>query len=57
MTGNQKLTVTEAGVYAFVFLVLIGGLVLANACGPCIGQWKRDDLVPGPNRRREAEGL
>ena len=25
----------------------IGGTVLANACGPCIGQWKRDDLAPG----------
>ncbi len=22
----------------------IGGTVLANACGPCIGQWKRDDI-------------
>ncbi len=22
----------------------IGGTVLANACGPCIGQWKRDDV-------------
>ena len=22
-----------------------GATVLANACGPCIGQWKRDDLV------------
>jgi len=22
-----------------------GGIVLANACGPCIGQWKRDDIV------------
>lgn len=22
----------------------IGGKVLANACGPCIGQWKRDDV-------------
>ncbi len=21
----------------------VGGVVLANACGPCIGQWKRDD--------------
>ena len=21
----------------------IGGVVLANACGPCIGQWRRDD--------------
>jgi aconitate hydratase len=25
----------------------IGGVVLANACGPCIGQWKRDDLQEG----------
>ena len=24
-------------------LQAIGGVVLANACGPCIGQWKRDD--------------
>lgn len=23
-----------------------GGVVLANACGPCIGQWKRTDDVP-----------
>ncbi len=25
----------------------IGGTVLANACGPCIGQWKREDITPG----------
>lgn len=25
----------------------IGGLVLANACGPCIGQWKRHDVTFG----------
>jgi aconitate hydratase len=25
----------------------IGGTVLANACGPCIGQWQRDDIEPG----------
>ena len=24
-----------------------GGNVLANACGPCIGQWKRDDIKDG----------
>lgn len=28
-------------------LETIGGTVLANACGPCIGQWKRDDITPG----------
>lgn len=25
----------------------IGAVVLANACGPCIGQWKRDDIKKG----------
>jgi aconitate hydratase len=25
----------------------VGGLVLANACGPCIGQWKRHDVKDG----------
>jgi aconitate hydratase len=25
----------------------IGGTVLANACGPCIGQWKRHDVKKG----------
>lgn len=28
-------------------LIEIGGLVLANACGPCIGQWKRVDREEG----------
>jgi aconitate hydratase len=27
-----------------------GAVVMANACGPCIGQWKRDDMKDGtPN--------
>ncbi|VEL18633.1 unnamed protein product, partial [Protopolystoma xenopodis] len=25
----------------------IGGVVLANACGPCIGQWSRQDMKKG----------
>jgi aconitate hydratase len=28
-------------------LEAIGATVLANACGPCIGQWQRDDIVKG----------
>jgi len=28
-------------------LQAIGGTVLANACGPCIGQWERDDIQMG----------
>ena len=25
----------------------LGGTLLANACGPCIGQWQRDDMEKG----------
>ncbi len=28
-------------------LEAIGATVMANACGPCIGQWQRDDVKPG----------
>jgi aconitate hydratase len=28
-------------------LEAIGATVLANACGPCIGQWKREDIQKG----------
>src|SRR5207342_3631457 len=28
-------------------LEAIGAVVLANACGPCIGQWQRDDITAG----------
>lgn len=28
-------------------LQAIGGTLLANACGPCIGQWQRTDMKPG----------
>ncbi|MCL1943902.1 MAG: aconitate hydratase [Candidatus Azobacteroides sp.] len=27
----------------------IGGVIMANACGPCIGQWQRDDQIGRPN--------
>lgn len=38
-------TVTKAGLLEP--LEKIGGVVLANACGPCIGQWHREDIKPG----------
>lgn len=28
-------------------LEAVGGTLLANACGPCIGQWQRDDVAKG----------
>ncbi|MCK4577772.1 MAG: aconitate hydratase, partial [Candidatus Marinimicrobia bacterium] len=30
-------------------LTAIGGTLLANACGPCIGQWKREGMPEGRN--------
>ncbi len=30
----------------------IGATVLANACGPCIGQWQRDDIQKGTRTHR-----
>src|SRR5690606_33042376 len=27
----------------------LGAVVMANACGPCIGQWNRKDMPEGPN--------
>ena len=31
----------------------VGGTVLANACGPCIGQWTRTDLDPSSKESHE----
>ena len=28
-------------------LTKFGGIMLGNACGPCIGQWKREDVKKG----------
>eukprot|EP00166_Cyanidium_caldarium_P003126 ctg_302.g131 len=33
-------------------MTAVGGLVLANACGPCIGQWNRKDV---PKQRRQPD--
>lgn len=48
------ITPGSEGVYATVErdgllkkLTDIGGTVLANACGPCIGQWDREDIKKG----------
>ena len=31
----------------------VGGVVLANACGPCIGQWDRQDVKMGEKNSSE----
>jgi aconitate hydratase len=45
--GSEQIhqTITRDG--QLKILEAMGGTVLANACGPCIGQWKRDDIKPG----------
>ena len=41
--SNQIKATMERDGYTKIFEEL-GGKVLANACGPCIGQWKRSDI-------------
>lgn len=36
-----------AALFLLCFSWQVGGTVLANACGPCIGQWKRTDVAKG----------
>jgi aconitate hydratase len=45
--GSDQIHSTIARDGQLKALEAIGGTVLANACGPCIGQWKRDDIAPG----------
>lgn len=45
--GSEQVHATIARDGFLALLEKIGGLVLANACGPCIGQWKRHDVAFG----------
>jgi aconitate hydratase len=45
--GSESVRATIERDGQMASLQSIGATVLANACGPCIGQWKRDDLEPG----------
>ncbi len=48
--GSEKIRATTERDGQMQSLQALGGTVLANACGPCIGQWKRDDKFAGlPN--------
>ena len=44
--SNQIKATMERDGYTEIFHKL-GGKVLANACGPCIGQWKRSGIQDG----------
>jgi aconitate hydratase len=45
--GSEQIRATIARDGQLEQLESVGGQVLANACGPCIGQWQRDELKPG----------
>ena len=45
--GSEQIRATIARDGHLKTLTDIGGMVLANACGPCIGQWKRHDVQKG----------
>jgi aconitate hydratase len=45
--GSEQIRATIERDGQLEILEQIGGLVLANACGPCIGQWKRSDVAFG----------
>jgi aconitate hydratase len=45
--GSEQIRATIERDGQLETLEAIGGTVLANACGPCIGQWKRLDVQDG----------
>jgi aconitate hydratase len=45
--GSERVRATIERDGLLADLEAIGATVLANACGPCIGQWKRDDIAEG----------
>ncbi|MGH8929512.1 MAG: aconitate hydratase [Egibacteraceae bacterium] len=45
--GSEQVRATIARDGLLADLEAIGATVLANACGPCIGQWKRTDNLGG----------
>ena len=45
--GSEQIRATIERDGLLADLEAIGATVLANACGPCIGQWHRDDITPG----------
>ena len=45
--GSEQVEATIARDGQIATLDRLGATVLANACGPCIGQWQRDDITEG----------
>ncbi|GLH67503.1 aconitate hydratase [Geothrix edaphica] len=45
--GSEQIRATIERDGQMATFTAVGGMVLANACGPCIGQWKRHDIQKG----------
>lgn len=45
--GSEQIRATIERDGQMAILEDFGATVLANACGPCIGQWQRDEIKPG----------
>jgi len=45
--GSEQIRATIEKDGQLEIFTKVGGMVLANACGPCIGQWKRHDIKDG----------
>lgn len=45
--GSEQIRATIARDGQLATFEKVGGVVLANACGPCIGQWKRHKVTKG----------
>ncbi|HEV8334817.1 MAG TPA: aconitate hydratase [Candidatus Polarisedimenticolia bacterium] len=51
--GSEQIRATIERDGQMAILRSVGAKVLANACGPCIGQWHRDDIVLRPEGQRK----
>ena len=49
--GSEQIRATIARDGLIEVFEKVGGTVLANACGPCIGQWKRTEIAKGAGKR------
>ncbi len=45
--GSEQIRATIQRDGQMATFTAVGGMVMANACGPCIGQWKRHDIQKG----------
>jgi aconitate hydratase len=45
--GSEQIRATIQRDGQMATFTAVGGVVMANACGPCIGQWKRHDIQKG----------